>query len=62
MTKWTPAGDEVPMSEARETMDAMVESYHPTTQVWKWRELADYAAARAKEVQRRNEQQGVPEQ
>jgi hypothetical protein len=62
MSKWAHPGDPEGMNEARETMDAMVEGYHPKYRPAKWRELAKYAERRAAEVHEHNEQFGVPDQ
>lgn len=61
MSKWRDAADPEPSREAREMMQAMVGCHHPADRPAKWRELAEYAARRAKEVQADNEQHGVPE-
>lgn len=59
--QWMNAADPDALDEARDTMEGMVESYHPADRPSKWRDLAEYAARRAKEVQDDNERRGVPE-
>lgn len=60
-TLWTPNGDDSAMSSARDTMEGMVECYHPADRPAKWRELAKFATEQAKATQELNDTNGVPD-